>query len=62
AIVGNINKENNLDEKIKKEKAKELKNLQIKTTVSLILGALIVWGSFPGLMSTAPSVLTNLFN
>ncbi|MFH0979537.1 MAG: heavy metal translocating P-type ATPase, partial [Candidatus Roizmanbacteria bacterium] len=62
AMIEEINKEDSLDEKIKEEKIKELKNLQIKTTVSLVLGALIVWGSFPGLMNTAPMILTNLFN
>jgi len=54
--------EERLDEKIKKEKIKELKNLQIKTTISLVLAGLIVWGSFPGLMNTAPVILTKLFN
>ncbi len=51
-----------LDEKIKTEKIKELKDLQIKTTVSLILAGLVVWGSFPGLVSTAPNILKNMFN
>ncbi|VVA43537.1 Copper-exporting P-type ATPase [Candidatus Roizmanbacteria bacterium] len=50
-----------LDEKIKTEKIKELKNLQIKTTVSLILAGLVVWGSFPGLMNTAPDIVKNMF-
>ncbi|MBI5122612.1 cation-translocating P-type ATPase [Candidatus Roizmanbacteria bacterium] len=50
-----------LDEKIKKEKAKELKDLQIKTTVSLILAGLVVWGSFPGLVNTAPDIVKNMF-
>src|SRR3989344_1424205 len=31
-------------------KQKELKSLRIKVIVSLIIGALIFWGSFPGLM------------
>ncbi|MBU3938962.1 hypothetical protein KJ942_05585, partial [bacterium] len=48
--------------KIKKEKTKELKDLQIKTTVSLILAGLVVWGSFPGLMNTVPAILKNMFN
>ncbi len=42
----------------KKEKEKELKKLKVKVVTSLILGGLILWGSFPGLMSTAPNFLT----
>src|SRR3990172_774248 len=37
-----IENEGTLDEKIKTEKIKELKDLQIKTTVSLILAGLVV--------------------
>lgn len=44
-----------------KEKQKELKSLRNKVIVSLLLGGLILWGSFPGLMSTAPSFLKNFF-
>ncbi|MBI5126976.1 copper-translocating P-type ATPase [Candidatus Roizmanbacteria bacterium] len=62
AMVEEDNKNDSLDEKIKKEKAKELKNLQIKTTVSLVLAGLVVWGSFPGLMEIAPAILKNIFN
>ncbi len=40
-----------------KEKLKELKDLRGKVTVSLFLGALILWGSFPGLINTAPGFL-----
>ncbi len=57
-----IENEEALDEKIKREKAKELKDLQIKTTVSLILAGLVVWGSFPGLVNTAPDILKNMLN
>lgn len=60
AIIEESNRQDSLDEKIKKEKAKELKNLQIKTTVSLFLAGLIVWGSFPGLMNTAPAIVKNM--
>ena len=35
--------------------------LQIKVVVSLILGGLILWGSFPGLMETAPTILKNFW-
>src|SRR3990167_3279370 len=34
----------------KEEKEKELKSLRSKVFISLGLGSLIVWGSFPGLM------------
>jgi len=57
-----IENEGTLDEKIKTEKIKELKDLQIKTTVSLILAGLVVWGSFPGLLNTSPDILKNMLN
>lgn len=41
----------------REEKAKELKTLKIKVVVSLVLGGLILWGSFPGLMKTSPAIL-----
>jgi len=43
------------------EKTKELKILKYKATTSLILGGLILWGSFPGLMSFAPEILKNFW-
>lgn len=43
------------------EKQKELKDLRNKVIVSLILGGLILWGSFPGLMKTAPMFLQNFW-
>ncbi len=45
----------------KKEKQKELNDLRNKVVVSLILGGLILWGSFPGLMNTAPMILQNFW-
>ncbi len=45
----------------KKEKEKELKKLKIKVVASLISGAMIFWGSFPGLMETAPGLFKNFF-
>lgn len=39
------------------EKAKELKKLRNKVGLSLFLGALILWGSFPGLINTSPEFL-----
>lgn len=50
-----------LDEKIKTEKIKELKDLKIKVTISLFLGGLIVWGSFPGIMEVAPDLFKNYY-
>jgi len=43
------------------EKQKELKALKIKVIVSLAFGSLIFWGSFPGIMNTAPWFLKNFF-
>lgn len=43
------------------EKAKELKELRNKVVVSLFLGGLILWGSFPGLMNFAPEILKNFW-
>ncbi len=45
----------------KAEREKETKELKTKVIVSLILGILIVWGSFPGLMNTAPGILRNFW-
>ncbi|MBI2600775.1 copper-translocating P-type ATPase [Candidatus Daviesbacteria bacterium] len=49
------------EDREKKEKEAELNKLRIKVVVSLFLGGLIVWGSFPGLMETAPQILRNFF-
>ncbi len=43
------------------EKAKELEALRSKVVVSLIFGALILWGSFPGLIDTAPGFLKSFW-
>ncbi|MBI4036667.1 heavy metal translocating P-type ATPase, partial [Candidatus Daviesbacteria bacterium] len=51
--------ENDDEQKIEKEK--ELKNLRNKVIVSLGLGLLILWGSFPGITSTAPLFLKNFW-
>ena len=39
----------------------ELKGLKIKVAISLIIGGLILWGSFPGIEKTAPTILKSLF-
>lgn len=54
-----VNEELKSEEDEQKEKQKELKDLRFKVIVSLALGALILWGSFPGLMNTAPMILQN---
>ncbi len=56
-----INDEAQHEDYEKAEKEKELKELKIKVMVSLILGGLILWGSFPLLMNTAPMLLQNFW-
>ena len=58
-----VAKEENLvsQDQEKIEKAKELAKLKNKVLVSLFLGAIILWGSFPGLISTAPALLKNFY-
>lgn len=43
----------------KNEKIKELNALKYKTFFALILGGLILWGSFPGIINSAPEFLKN---
>jgi P-type Cu+ transporter len=43
------------------EKQKELKDLRNKVIVSLVLGFLILYGSFPLLMKFSPSILQNFY-
>lgn len=45
----------------RKEKQQELRSLRFKVIVSLVLGGLILWGGFPGLMKTAPMILQNFW-
>ena len=47
-----LNEEEVHQDEEKLEKQKELKKLRNKVVVSLFLGSLILWGSFPGLMNT----------
>ncbi len=49
------------EEELKKEKQKELNLLRIKVVVSLFLGGLILWGSFPGIINTAPELLKSFW-
>ena len=49
------------EDEAQKEKLKELSDLKFKVIISLILGGLILWGAFPGLMKTAPMFLQNFW-
>jgi P-type Cu+ transporter len=49
------------EEKEKLAKEKELRSLRNKVIVSLIVGGVIFWGSFPGLMGFAPSFVQNFW-
>lgn len=59
--IAMINEELKSEDDEKIAKLKELKNLRNKVSISLVLGGLILWGSFPGLMDTAPVMLQNFF-
>ncbi len=56
-----INEELKTEDEDKKEKQHELNQLLRKVIVSLGLGTLILWGSIPGLMDTAPLFLQNFW-
>lgn len=49
------------EETLEQEKQKSMRVLQHKMVVSLFLGGLILWGSFPGIMDTAPMFLHNFW-
>jgi len=67
SAVANAGYKAELEQELKTEdeqrqaKQKELNGLRNKVIISLFLGALILWGSFPGLMEFAPSFLTILW-
>jgi Cu+-exporting ATPase len=56
-----INEEIKTEDAEQKEKQQELRALRFKVIVSLVLGSLILWGGFPGLMKTAPMILQNFW-
>ncbi|MBI4160796.1 MAG: copper-translocating P-type ATPase [Candidatus Yanofskybacteria bacterium] len=56
-----INEELQSEDQEKAQKQKELAALKQKVILSLIFGGLILWGSFPGLMKTAPQLLQNFW-
>ncbi len=49
------------EEKEKLAKEKELRSLRNKVIVSLVIGGIIFWGSFPGLMEFAPGFVQNFW-
>ncbi len=67
SAVANVGYKAGLEQELKTEdqqkieKEEELKALRNKVAVSLFLGVLILWGSFPGLMQFAPSILQNFW-
>ncbi|MBI2035590.1 MAG: copper-translocating P-type ATPase [Candidatus Liptonbacteria bacterium] len=56
-----ISEEIQTEDEEQKEKHRELKALRVKVVASLFLGGLILWGSFPGLMNSAPELLKNFW-
>jgi len=48
-------------DEVQAAKLLEQKTLRNKAVVSLVLGGLIFWGSFPGLIDTSPALLQNFF-
>ncbi|MBK5215434.1 MAG: copper-translocating P-type ATPase [Candidatus Pacebacteria bacterium] len=58
AIIDDVVK---TEDEEKNEKQKDLHKLRTKVIVSLGLGALILWGSFPGLINTSPMILRNFW-
>lgn len=56
-----VNEEIKSEDEEKKEKQRELNDLRNKVAISLLLGGLILWGSFPSLMNTAPTILQNFW-
>src|SRR3989344_1884678 len=56
-----VNEELQSEDQERVEKQKELKDLRMRVIVSLGLGFLVLWGSFPALMDTAPAILRNFW-
>ncbi len=54
-----VTKELQSEDEEKKQKEKELRDLKTKVVFSLLIGALIVWGSFPLISDFAPQFLKN---
>lgn len=60
-VIFEEEKKEDLEEIIKKEKEKELKQLKTKSFISLFFAFLIVWATFPFLEKTAPIFLKNYY-
>ncbi|GAB4218722.1 MAG: hypothetical protein Fur009_1100 [Candidatus Microgenomates bacterium] len=60
-VIDDEEKNEDLEEKIKKEKEKELKKLKTKSFISLFFSFFLVWATFPYLSNTAPAVLKNFY-
>jgi Cu+-exporting ATPase len=56
-----IGEEIRTEDEEKAEKLHELNALRTKVIVSLVLGTLLMWGSFPGLVQTSPLFLQNFW-
>ncbi|MBI2065080.1 MAG: copper-translocating P-type ATPase [Candidatus Yanofskybacteria bacterium] len=56
-----IREEIHSEDEEKLRKLKELSALKIKVIVSLFLGGFVLWGSFPGLVNTAPAIFKNFW-
>ena len=53
ALINKKDDSTNSEAEQKTQKQKELQDLKIKVRISLVLGSLILWGRFPGLINTA---------
>ncbi len=60
-VIFEEEKKEDLEEIIKKEKEKELKQLKTKSFISLFFAFLIVWATFPFLEKIAPIFLKNYY-
>lgn len=56
-----LKEEEKTEDEEKAEKKRELDFLKTRVIVSLILGAAILWGSFPRLMETSPKILQDFW-
>lgn len=54
ALVGKIESEPSI---VETSKRRALRDLKIKLAVSLVIGVLLLWATFPGVMNTAPMIL-----
>ncbi len=43
------------------EKQKELKTLKIKVIIGIVISTILIWGSFPGVVNSAPAIIQNYY-